>query len=111
MAAVALDSDDRESLWLLIAGPTNLPKSYGKTVADKARKDGSYKNGVNKDIKMMKQRISESKDFSLHKTLKNMEKLKKKTVLKNITEMIKLAWQKEIPVAAIIYYTGFVRDL
>ncbi len=86
MAQVALDTDDRESLWLLIAGPTNISKNYSKNISDKVRKngDGSYKNGVNKDIKKMKKRIAESKDFTLFKSLKNNEKLKKKTVLKNI---------------------------
>ena len=106
MAQVALDTDDRESLWLLIGGPSKLPKAYAKKAADKVRKEGTYKNGINKDIKAIKKRIEESKDFTLFKTLKNAEKLKKKTVLKNITEVIKQAWLKEKPAAAIIYYTG-----
>eukprot|EP00486_Rosalina_sp_Unknown_P012937 CAMPEP_0201583360 /NCGR_PEP_ID=MMETSP0190_2-20130828/97628_1 /ASSEMBLY_ACC=CAM_ASM_000263 /TAXON_ID=37353 /ORGANISM="Rosalina sp." /LENGTH=261 /DNA_ID=CAMNT_0048025099 /DNA_START=35 /DNA_END=817 /DNA_ORIENTATION=+ len=108
MAQIELDTDNRQSLWLLIGGPSKLPKELSKTATDKARKkdDGSYKNGITKDIKMMKKRIAESDDFTLFKSLKNMEKLKKKTVLKNITAVIKQAWQKDDPVPAIIYYTG-----
>eukprot|EP01084_Bolivina_argentea_P198581 340002_1 len=111
MAQVALDTDNRESLWLLVGGPSKLPKSLGNKATDKVRKEGSYKNGINKDIKHMKKRIAESKDFVLFKTLRNNEKLKKKTVLKNVTELIKQAWFRPTPVAAIIYYSGYgVKD-
>ena len=108
MAQIQLDTDNLQSLWLLIGGPSKLPKELAKTATDKVRKkeDGSYKNGITKDIKMMKKRIEESDDFTLFKSLKNMEKLKKKTVLKNVTEVIKQAWDKDNPVPAIIYYTG-----
>eukprot|EP01084_Bolivina_argentea_P239555 402618_1 len=109
MAQVSLDTDNRESLWLVIGGPSKIAKADIKNAVDKVRKkdDGSYKNGVNKDVKMIKKRIAASKDFTMFKTLKNMEKLKKKTVLKNITEICKTAWMKPVP--AIIYYTGYGR--
>jgi len=108
-AAISLETDDRESLWLLIAGPTKLPKGFANNAADKVRKkgEGSYKDGVNADIKAMKKRVEGSKDFALFKTLRNNEKLKKATVLKNITEVVKTAWSKPKPVPAIIYYTGY----
>ena len=100
------DKNDRTSLWLLIGGPSKLPKEYTKKAADKVRKkgDGNYVNGIKKDIKMMEDRIKKNDNFELFKRLKNDQKLKKKTVLKNITAICNQAWLTPIP--AVIYYTG-----
>eukprot|EP01084_Bolivina_argentea_P148119 259027_1 len=90
----------QESYWLLIAG-TSKSASFIKT-ADKIRKGGgSYLNGVTKDIANV-----ESSHKTIQNVVRDMQYLKKSTVLNRIGRCVKEANKARKICRLWIYYTG-----
>ena len=99
------ETKDRKSIFLLISGTTVIPKNLKNLVCPKNEKTDTMKTSFSKDITKMKKRIESCKDFELFKVLRNYEKLRKKTVLKNVTELIEKSYI--YGKSAVIYYTGY----
>lgn len=78
--------------WLLIAGTTD-PKTVNYT--DKSRDNGSYLQGIAKDLTNMEEMVNNDPDYTaVHNVIRDMKYAKKSMVIDRITKCARDCKQK-----------------